>query len=402
MKKFIISNLLMSLLLTVDAHCMMRKASFEALFPVFAYRFFSTTTVNLKPKNPYNVLKVDQNATPKEIKTAYHKLVKVVHPNVFGGTSDAFCRVKEAYDALRKKQNDYLFLNRFNVLYSDSLVIDSDLKEFSEFVSKEGFNKKIIQQDSIPYIIDMPKNYVAPKLNIKKINNTVGYGVFAKEIIKKGSLIKQYTGKVILIDNQECENNKYLFYVCNKDKDLVIDAQYVGNESRFFNHSYFPNCFIRPVYSPVSSEFIQYWIVADKDILPGEEILWNYSSGYWRTQGIVPREKDVRHIYQDEDVTVYSFPKNGLSKIFVNDYSLAINDIDTKNCRHMIFSEIFGSKYIKTEKNVFLFIATKQNDKIIPIILIKKETDFNFSLNLSNYPKEVLTLFYKWAATLQK
>ncbi len=103
-----------------------------------------------------------------------------------------------------------------------------------------------------------------------------GRGVWATESIAPGAWIIQYAGE--LIDNAEADaryddaamerHHTFLFVL---DDDTCIDAFVGGNESRFINHSCEPNCeAVRDV------DKREIWIVALRDIKPGEELTYDY------------------------------------------------------------------------------------------------------------------------------
>lgn len=60
-------------------------------------------------KDFYRILHISQTATAAEIKTAYYRLAKRLHPDVTGGPEDAFKQVNEAYDTLSdpNKRREY-------------------------------------------------------------------------------------------------------------------------------------------------------------------------------------------------------------------------------------------------------------------------------------------------------
>ncbi|GMF37896.1 unnamed protein product [Phytophthora lilii] len=74
-----------------------------------------------------------------------------------------------------------------------------------------------------------------------------GFGLIANEKINAGEFIIEYVGEVI--DDIECErrmikyrdNGEVNFYMMELEKNIVIDAKYRSNESRFINHSCDPN-----------------------------------------------------------------------------------------------------------------------------------------------------------------
>ncbi|KAF3664918.1 putative histone-lysine N-methyltransferase ASHH3-like isoform X2 [Capsicum annuum] len=74
-----------------------------------------------------------------------------------------------------------------------------------------------------------------------------GSGIVADEDIKRGDFVIEYVGEVI--DDKTCEERLWKmkhsgetnFYLCEINRDMVIDATYKGNKSRYINHSCCPN-----------------------------------------------------------------------------------------------------------------------------------------------------------------
>ncbi|KAG0578310.1 hypothetical protein KC19_4G013600 [Ceratodon purpureus] len=74
-----------------------------------------------------------------------------------------------------------------------------------------------------------------------------GWGLVADEDIKAGSFLVEYVGEVI--DDETCEERLWVmkkqgemnFYMCEINREMVIDATFKGNLSRFINHSCHPN-----------------------------------------------------------------------------------------------------------------------------------------------------------------
>jgi len=96
-----------------------------------------------------------------------------------------------------------------------------------------------------------------------------GMGGFASRSIPAGTLIIEYVGE--RIDKQEslrrCEqNNPFVF---NLDAQYDLDGGVDWNPARFLNHSCAPNC-------DAELRDGRIWIVARRDIAPGEEITFNY------------------------------------------------------------------------------------------------------------------------------
>lgn len=74
-----------------------------------------------------------------------------------------------------------------------------------------------------------------------------GWGLIADEDIKAGSFLIEYVGEVI--DDKTCEERLWVmkeqgevnFYMCEISREMVIDATFKGNLSRYINHSCHPN-----------------------------------------------------------------------------------------------------------------------------------------------------------------
>ncbi|CAA7050563.1 unnamed protein product [Microthlaspi erraticum] len=106
-----------------------------------------------------------------------------------------------------------------------------------------------------------------------------GSGIIAEEEIKQGEFIIEYVGEVI--DDKTCEERLWKmkhcgetnFYLCEINRDMVIDATHKGNKSRYINHSCNPNT------------QMQKWIIdgetrigifATSDISKGEHLTYDY------------------------------------------------------------------------------------------------------------------------------
>ena len=96
-----------------------------------------------------------------------------------------------------------------------------------------------------------------------------GFGTFAAAPIRAGLLLIEYKGEKITKTEsiRRCEaGNAFIFEL---DDEWDIDGGVGWNPPRFFNHSCAPNC---------DAEYIQgqIWIVARREIAPGEELTFNY------------------------------------------------------------------------------------------------------------------------------
>ncbi len=102
-------------------------------------------------------------------------------------------------------------------------------------------------------------------------NSTIhGTGGFARARIPADTQLIEYVGRKV--DKQEslrqCElDNPYIFFL-NDEYDL--DGNVEWNPARLFNHSCSPNAEAQEIDEKI-------WIVAVREIQPGEEITFNYN-----------------------------------------------------------------------------------------------------------------------------
>lgn len=122
-----------------------------------------------------------------------------------------------------------------------------------------------------------------PFQKVKKIHpvktELCGWGVVAAEPIGKGDFIVEYVGEVI--DDVLCEQRLWdmkdqdatNFYMCEINKDFVIDATFKGNVSRFLNHSCAPNCKLEKWQV---EEETRVGVFASRSIEVGEPLTYDY------------------------------------------------------------------------------------------------------------------------------
>lgn len=111
-------------------------------------------------------------------------------------------------------------------------------------------------------------------LEVIFINKMKNHGVVAKQKIEKGAFIIEYIGEVI--DKDEKKKRKNTTYTMKYFKnDFFIDAQFMGNESRFINHSCKPNAEIQ---SWLVNGILRVGIFSLTKIDIGEEVTICYNS----------------------------------------------------------------------------------------------------------------------------
>jgi SET domain-containing protein len=130
-----------------------------------------------------------------------------------------------------------------------------------------------------------------PKTNGRRIqvrrSGVHGKGVFAVAPIKAGDKVIEYTGEVITWKQAQRRhphdpsdpNHTFFFHIDDKH---VIDAKVGGNAARWINHACDTNC-------EADEEDGRIFIRAKRDLLPGEELFYDY--GLVIDERLTPRLK---------------------------------------------------------------------------------------------------------------
>lgn len=101
--------------------------------------------------------------------------------------------------------------------------------------------------------------------------STTGLGLFAAELIPKGTRIIEYTGPRVSNDVVEKSNGKYFFEINTR---WSIDGSQRDNIARYINHSCRPNAEAIVSHGRV-------WIWSKKNIQAGDEIAYDYGKEYF-------------------------------------------------------------------------------------------------------------------------
>lgn len=128
------------------------------------------------------------------------------------------------------------------------------------------------------------------KVSIEWIDDTLGYGLIAKETLEPGAFVGIYTGVVRALprphlafdgDLADAPNDYCLHYPTRfwSASYLTVDALKEGNALRFMNHSDSPN--VEPKCG-VDRQLLHMIFVASRRIEMGEQLMFNYGPDYWR------------------------------------------------------------------------------------------------------------------------
>ncbi len=100
-----------------------------------------------------------------------------------------------------------------------------------------------------------------PNVEVRK-TKTQGQGVFASKLIKRDDVIAEFDGEIYDFDYHNW-NDEIADHVIQFEKRKWRDS---NGLARYVNHSCNPNCGIKSLFK----------IVAMRDIMPGEELTWDY------------------------------------------------------------------------------------------------------------------------------
>ncbi len=130
---------------------------------------------------------------------------------------------------------------------------------------------------------------VHPKVMIRRIDEEVGYGVFAAQRIPACAFVGEYTGIVQERRKKHLEDNYYCVRLNTWEmgrKKFVIDAARKGNFTRFINHSAKPNLGLQSIYWRGLPRMI---FISLKEISEGTQLTFDYGSFFWKECQQVPK-----------------------------------------------------------------------------------------------------------------
>ena len=148
-------------------------------------------------------------------------------------------------------------------------------------------NRELFDDLSRQYGNDIDSAHIAP-LEIRKIDDSIGYGVFAVRDIKKRQFIGEYAGVVQPesdttggeLDGGGYESDYSWYYLDEVDgaPTLEINGHREGNELRFVNHGPAPN--VEVEHTLYDGQWLIFFL-AKRRINAGEQLIIDYGNAYW-------------------------------------------------------------------------------------------------------------------------
>lgn len=123
-----------------------------------------------------------------------------------------------------------------------------------------------------------------------------GYGMKSITKIPKETYLTEYVGEIVTMKVFEARLQKDYkdsqhYYGMRLEKQYIIDAHCMGNNSRFFNHSCNPNCMVQKWIIKGLPRII---LIANRDIEPGEELTFDYKFASKQRQKCLCKSQDCR------------------------------------------------------------------------------------------------------------
>ncbi|WP_028973979.1 SET domain-containing protein-lysine N-methyltransferase [Spirochaeta cellobiosiphila] len=150
---------------------------------------------------------------------------------------------------------------------------------------KEDFQDAVLRYGDL-----IDEGYVAP-CSIQANPDGMGYGLFCEKDMRNGDLLGVYTGVVQEALAEVALNKEKSKFTTDYAWDypdqlegypeMEINALHKGNELRFVNHSFTPNCDVEhTLYKGVW----QLLFLANQDIPKGQEFFVDYGDDYWSSK----------------------------------------------------------------------------------------------------------------------
>ena len=120
-----------------------------------------------------------------------------------------------------------------------------------------------------------------PQVAIAWIGEEIGYGVFAEQLFSPGDFVGEYVGVLRPRQKKQDERNNYCFEyrVGSWKSPYLIDAEAMGNHTRFINHSLTSN--LEPVFVYLAGA-MHLIFIAKTAIVQGEQLTYDYGELFWK------------------------------------------------------------------------------------------------------------------------
>lgn len=125
-------------------------------------------------------------------------------------------------------------------------------------------------------------------ISIRWINIVLGYGLFSDIDLEAGKFVIEFTGLVRQLSRRNRDQNAYCFHYPTRFWSwnyYAIDAQEIGNEARFINHSDHPN--LQPV-CVCHRRLLHTIFITKRAIKADEQLTYDYGQDFWQKRFKIP------------------------------------------------------------------------------------------------------------------
>jgi len=182
------------------------------------------------------------------------------------------------------EKND--LLETIHCEYLAQPIFDSlDLLDEILTATQKAKNDEIITSDRIWMGVYYDKEIqqgIHPRMNVRFVNEEIGFGVFAAERILPCLYVGEYTGVIQERKSKHIKESNYCIRYTSWSmgkRQHVIDAQNMGNFTRFINHSDTPNISLVCAYWRGLPRLI---FVSLQEIPEGTQLTFDYGKTFWK------------------------------------------------------------------------------------------------------------------------
>ena len=167
-------------------------------------------------------------------------------------------------------------------------------RQIDDLPSRRHYGKSTYYRDNRSEFERLAGEYAESVVNCRVVSSSVRYlddsmgrGLFAEERCREGDFIGEYTGLIQKASRCRPVKDQLGGYATDyswtypekkRFRSLEVNGRLNGNETRFINHSFTPNC--RMEHTLIEGRWVLF-LVAAREILPDEQFTVDYGEEYW-------------------------------------------------------------------------------------------------------------------------
>lgn len=247
----------------------------------YCYHFDDLADLWLLPRRIYGALIHNNNSADTKFtlspSASFYKL-KTIYQIPF---SLDFHREAKERITVNQLNNIVSYFSDFQFQFQDKLVINTEF-HYSDLPAEVDGDALYTKDEKLMKLLEQADDFET--LELRYINHFIGFGVFARQNLSKGTCISFYYGKKKL----KPQKMNYFFHPKLDSLNMGIDARECGNIARFINHapdaedcppSFMTANLISISYNIFGIEVMAFFAL--RDIKKGDQLLFNYSKKYF-------------------------------------------------------------------------------------------------------------------------